>query len=213
MSTWTCRVAALGLAALGLAGCDEATGLPFAGDAGGSAGQSAPRMAQVALGGGEIVLAAPDGYCFDRSSVRRTPKGGFAVMARCDTLGVRGFYGVHPLAIVTVTTSPQDAGTPLPTPEDVARSAGSARMLDSARGKGLSLAQLSEGAQRLEGVSPRHWRGVFAVGRHLVAVSLYAPEGSAALGRDGARILSNLSARTQSASAQVAAGKTQAVKQ
>lgn len=210
MSTWTCRVAALLLAALTLAGCDEATGLPFAGEFGAQSDEDAhARMAQVRLGAGEIVLAAPEGYCFDRRSVRRSGSEGFAMMARCDTLGVRGFFGTQPLAIVTVTTAPWTPGDKLPTTADIARSAGSAKVLDTARGEGLVLARLPDGPKPLDDVSSTHWRGVFLVGRHMVAVGLYAPEGSRALGRDGARLLTGLSARTRSASATLTAGKAQ----
>ena len=193
MSTWTSRVAAL-LLAVTLGGCDETTGLPFAA----GSGPARERLAQVSLAGGQVVMAAPEGYCFDRASLRRG-SGGFAMMARCDTLGVEGFFGTRPLAIVTVTTTPQEQGAPLPSPAAIAASAGG-KLVDSAKSGRLVLAQLSGGGT-LEGVSATHWRGVYSVGKHLVGVSLYAPEGSRALGREGARLLSALAAGSQGAAA------------
>ena len=210
MSTWTCRLAILGLTALLLAGCDEATGLPFAAELEAIAeGPDRARMAEVALAGGDIVLSAPDGYCFDRRSVRRG-KTGFAVMARCDRLGVRGSYGGHDLAIVTLTAGPGTDKVQVPGAAEIARSAGGARVLDTARADGVSLALLASGPQSLDGVSQTHWRGAFVVGAHLVGVSLYAPEGGNALSRDGARLLTRLSAKSRSASAAARKARAQA---
>ena len=186
MSTWTSRIAAAGLLAAALSGCDAATGLPFAADLGAlSEAPGRARMVTVSLAGGAVILSAPEGYCIDRRTLHRTPKAGFAVMARCDTLGVRGFFGAHDLAIITVTTAPQAPGAAAPDTEAVARSADGAEVLDR---------------QSREGVSPVHWRGAFALNGHLVGVGLYAPEGSAVLREDGARLLRDLTSRTRAAS-------------
>ena len=201
MSTWTSRIAAAGLLAAALSGCDAATGLPFAADLGAlSEAPGRARMVTVSLAGGAVILSAPEGYCIDRRTLHRTPKAGFAVMARCDTLGVRGFFGAHDLAIITVTTAPQAPGSAAPDTEAVARSADGAEVLDRQSRDGLSLIRFGQGAHGLEGVSPVHWRGAFALNGHLVGVGLYAPEGSAVLREDGARLLRDLTSRTRAAS-------------
>lgn len=201
MFTWISRISAAALCAVTLSGCDAATGLPFAADLTSlneTPGHS--RMATVTLAGGAVVLTAPDGYCIDRRSLHRTPNAGFAVMARCDTLGVRGFFGAHDLAIITVTTAPQDPGAPAPDAEDIARSADGAKVLDRQTRDGLSLIRFGQGSHGLEGVSPVHWRGAFALNGQLVGIGLYAPEGSAVLEGDGATLLRDLTSRTRAAS-------------
>jgi len=201
MSTWISRLAVLALATLTLAGCDEATGLPFAAEFGSVAenpGRS--RMAQVPLSGGQVVLSVPDGYCIDRQSLRRLGPNGFALVARCDTVGVRGFFGAHDLAVMTVTTVPQKAGRAEPTPRAVAASAGATKVLDQRSRNGLALVRLDGGAQTPDGVSPVHWRGAFTLNGHLVGIALYAPEGSSALKGGGAALITDLAERTRKSS-------------
>jgi len=212
MFTWISRLSVI-LAALFLAGCDEATGLPFATEPGaasdGNGGRA--RTAMVKLAGGEILLAAPDGYCIDRRSVRFGRKAGFAVMARCDTLGVRGFFGAYDLAIITIATQPALDSAALPTPAQVAGSAGSAgplRVLAKSSRNGLSLVRLGGGTPPVDGVSDVYWRGAFVVNGHLVGVSLYAPENSPVLRDEGAVLLREMAYRTRQASQRIKTEKT-----
>ena len=201
MSTWISRLAVVALAALTLSGCDEATGLPFAAEFGSVAenpGRS--RMAQVPLSGGQVVLSVPDGYCIDRQSLRRIGPNGFALVARCDTVGVRGFFVAHELAVITVTTAPQKPGSEAPTPRAVAASAGATKVLDQKHRDGLALVRLDGAAQTPEGVSTVHWRGAFTLNGHLVGIGLYAPEGSSALKGGGAALITDLAERTRKAS-------------
>ena len=200
MSTWISRSAALLLAALPLAACDEATGLPFAEFAAlGDSGR--PRLAQVSLAGGDVVVVAPDGYCIDRQTLRRIGPNGFAMIARCDTVGVRGGFAGYDLAVITVTTAAQQPGTGAPTVDAVVRSGGGARVLDRRSREGLALVRFGTGGHALEGVSDIHWRGAFTLNGHLVGIGLYAPEGSPALGAGGAGLLTDMTRRTRQASA------------
>lgn len=201
MSTWICKTVLAIFAALTLSGCDAATGLPFAAEFGAFPDGGKARMAQVPLAGGGITLAAPNGYCIDRGSVRRAGKTGFAVMARCDTLGVGGFYDAFDLAIITVTTAPVAEGTPAPTPAALARTESDATVLDSRHRGGLALVRLDGTRPLMNGVGRIHWRGAFVLNGHLVGVSLYAPENSLALRGDGAELIGDVARATRSASA------------
>ena len=202
MFTWISRTGALLFATLPLTACDETGGLPFAADLGAIAErQGRTRLANVGLAGGDIVLSAPDGYCIDRQTLRRLGPNGFAVIARCDTMGVPGGFGGFDLAIITVTTARQQPGSSAPTPSDVARSAGSAKVLDTRSRDGLALVRFGTGGHAVEGVSDIHWRGAFALNGHLVGIGLYAPDGSDALGSGGMSLLRDLARRTRDASA------------
>lgn len=205
MFTWTSKVLALVLAAGFLAGCDEATGLPFSSELNTlSEAPGRTRLSEVRLAGGAITLSAPEGYCFDRRSLRRSGPTGFALMARCDTLGVRGFYSAHDLAIVTVTTAPQAEGGATPGMKSLEATGGGAPVLSRQNRNGLALVRFGGGAQSFEGVSSTYWRGAFVLNGQLVGVALYAPEGSASLKSSGAALLTDLTRRTRKASAPIA---------
>lgn len=208
MSSWIIRsLAAIG-AALTLTGCEEATGFPFAemGDLGTESEHA--RTLKIAMGNGDIVLSAPDGYCIDRRSVRRVGDKGFAMIARCDTVGVRGYYEGYDLAVMTVTTARQAPGSPAPTLKDMSSIAQGARVLDKASRDGVVLVRLGTGSAALDGVSPVHWRGAFQLNDNLVGVSVYGPEGSGAVGRNGAALISDLAQRTRTASKRESLPKT-----
>jgi hypothetical protein len=201
MSTWTSRATAILLAASGLAGCDPATGLPFAAELDALSDDGRARMAQTTLAGGDITIAAPDGYCIDRRSLRRAGQNGFVVMARCDTLGVRGFFGGYDLAVITVTAGPADSAIATPTPADVARSVGQGKVLNERNRDGVAMVRLDQGSEKFDGVSETHWRGGFVLNSHLVGLGLYAPAASGALGNGGAALLGELAERSRAATA------------
>ena len=207
MSTWISRTLIAAVASLPLTGCDEASGLPFASEGSALEDSGRARVSVVKLAGGAVVVAAPDGYCIDRQSLRRYGTRGFALMARCDTVGVRGGFGSYDLAMITVTTAPLGKGAAAPTSGEVALTRGEGRVLSSTDQDGLALVRFGAGPEPLEGVSGIHWRGAFVLNDHLVALSLYAPEGSDAL-TDGGRLLGDVARRTRSASAPRATAAT-----
>lgn len=209
MSTWICKAAWAALAALSLSACDAATGLPFVPSVGAALteGEGRPRVARIPLAEGEVVLAAPEGYCIDKRSVKTTPRGGFAVLARCDTLGVKGSFRGYDLALITVISQPRDDGARPPNAEAVARTAGKAKVLEKRNRSGLALVRLADGPHDLDRVSRQHWRGAFSVNGHLVGVGLYAMDGSALLGSQGASLLQELARRTRAASASAIAAR------
>ncbi len=211
MSTWTSRLSAACLAVAPLAGCDTVEGLPFVPSGGGGfaiGGEGRPRTAEVELAGGAVVLAAPEGYCIDKRSLKRTKRGGFAVMARCDTLGVKGSFRGYDLALITVASQPREAGAKAPTAQAVARTAGKVKVLNQRTSRGLALVRLADGPHDLEGVSRVHWRGAFAVGDNLVGLGLYAVDGSGVLGAQGGLLLEELTRKTRAASAKAVAEAT-----
>lgn len=192
MSTWISRILSVAVLAVTLSGCDEASGLPFSADFPSLAGTGSTRLAATRLADGAVTVVAPDGYCIDRRSVTRRGQSGFALIARCDTLGVRGSFDRYALAIITVTTMPRAPGTPDPTAAVLAQGAGETRVLERRSAGGAVLVRLADGPHEIDGVARTHWRGAFAQGSQLVGLSLYAPEGSAALGSGGARLLGRI---------------------
>lgn len=192
MPTWTfkslCALAGLLVASA----CQTTGGHSFA-------APSLERVTTVRLAGGAVTLAAPQGYCVDTQSVRRSSTGSFALLARCDTLGMRGFFATQDLVLITVTTLDwPDGGQP--SAETLARSARPARMLTAKTINDLPFLSMQDSRHKVDGASPTYWRSAFVVEDQLVGVALYANEGSPALTRKGARILADLTERTKQAS-------------
>ena len=195
MSTWTFKALVLLLASGLLAGC-AAPGTS------GISTQNSPGATSVDLAGGKVVLSAPRGYCIDRGSVRRD---GFALIARCDTLGHAGARRNDPLGLISVTVLPVTPDAKAPDAERLAASAPRAEVLDTRRIQGLTLVRLRTATPPHDGTADVFWRGAFVLNGALVGLSLWAPEGSAALGDTGAGLLAELARRTRAASAGVAA--------
>ncbi|QBF29854.1 hypothetical protein CFI11_01295 [Thalassococcus sp. S3] len=186
----------MAILALGLAGCDAGSGLAFLDPR--SDAEGTPKITEVSLAGDRVVLQAPPGYCVDRRSTKRRPGGGFVLFARCDTLGVRGFYAGAPLALITATVAPQSGAAP--TVEALSSSAAPAPVLEQTQNGALALIQIDGADHGIVGAAQRHWRGAFAVNGYVVGVSLYAPDDGDALGRSGAAILTQMARQSQSAS-------------
>ena len=192
MSTWTCKgpLAALGL--LAVAGCG-AGGLPF--------GATPDQATRAELARGAVTIAAPPGYCIDRRALRRAPRGDFALLARCDTLGIRGFFPGRRLALITVTTAPQDPDAPAPGLAELKRSVAPAEVIETDMAGEIPLVRLDTPGGSVQGVAPQHWRGAFVLNGQLVALALYAPETESGPPAAGAELLADLAGRTRRASA------------
>lgn len=161
---------------------------------------------------GGIVLVPPKGFCIDSAGIRRTGSEGFAMMARCDALGVRGFFGNRSPAVITATIGPQPEGAAVPSAEDLARIAGPAHVRETRSDLLLPLVRLEGADGALPGAAPVHWRGALVLDGHILSLALYAPEGSEGLQDQGAMLLNDLARRTLEASlrSQPAAPGTQA---
>ena len=195
MNTWTSKRGLAAVLTLSLTGCNVQTaGLGFLES---STPRSAKRVDNVVLGGGAVRLTVPAGYCVDGRSVRARE---FAVVARCDKVGVPGAYDDQPVALITATLAPRSAEAATPKAAELAASSGPDQVLSQQQNGSLALVRLRT-AEPLEGTASTHWRGAFLAGNRLVGLGLYAPEGSAALGAKGGQLLSAIAQATQRASA------------
>ncbi|WP_299684055.1 hypothetical protein [uncultured Tateyamaria sp.] len=172
MNTWTSRVCAAVLTCLTLAGCEGGFGLPGTGDDDG--------LRSATLGLGAVTLVAPNGFCIDKRSLRAR----FALMARCDTLGVRA-DGDVPLALITATTVPGDTARPI-TPEDLGTRAET--VLDRADRDGLTMVQV-RGTPPSPELREIYWRAAGRVGNQIVGLAIYEAQDSAPLGARAPRLL------------------------
>ncbi len=190
MTIWSCKAPTLALGLALLAGCSDLD----------LTGSERPHVAQAALAGGSVMLTAPEGYCIDEKTLRQNANAGFALIARCDTMGAKGFFAAQELALISVTTAPQGDGAAAPSVQDLTAVAAPARVLDSSTADGVPLVRLAAASPVNADLSAEHWRGAFAVNGQLVGLALYAPEDSPALGDEGAEMLRDLAQRTKRAS-------------
>lgn len=202
MSIWTFNRRLLLLAGLALAGCEKTGEFGFL--AGGTQQAPSNALRAVSMVGGDVVLAAPAGYCIDKGSLRSS----FALIARCDTLGSGRKAAGKPLVLITAALVPQEDESAAPKSQDLAAVFDAENVLQAVDRKGVALVQTNS-ATGLDGMSKRHWRGAFEVNDVLVGLALYAPEGSDAVGKSGAAILTALADRTRAQSrTRVAASDT-----
>lgn len=199
MSTWTSRAGfsgrigrpglALGLV-LFLGGClGEGSG-----QGGGffealaTRAPEAEPLGRAKLAGGQVIVAGPTGYCVDPSSLDARPSGGFALIGACSALGSTEPW--QEPVVMTVQVQRRPSRQAPPDAQALAEAVAPLRVISQEDGEGISLVQLAEGGDAaLPGSDPRHWRGTMMINDHTVALSLYAPEGSGAAGRDGRTLL------------------------
>lgn len=194
-------VAALlvGLAGLALAGCSPPPReMAFAASSGGKAPRAGAQV--MSFAGGDVLLAAPEAYCFDRRSSQPDKDGGFALLAHCSRLGRQNWFGARKSAVLTASIGPARQDAAAPQAADIAAMFPAAKVLETSEDQLLPLVKLEFPGAVAESASPVHWRGAFVLDRHLVALALYAPEGSRALGSHGAALLNELTHRTLEAS-------------
>lgn len=143
------------------------------------------------LAGGAITVSGPDGYCIDPTTLRSTTLGGFAAIASCNIMSGGQDGPIVEPALMTVTVSP--AAGAAPSPADLADALG-ATLLQDRELSALAVGQMASGGESaFDGSDPRHWRGAFVIGSHLIGVTLYAPQGSPMLGAQGAAFLNTVS--------------------
>lgn len=174
-----------------MAGCNTTNSLSFA-------AAPTPKVTQAKLADGAVTLVTPYGYCVDERSVRTRNSESFALIARCDTLGVDGFFEGHELVMIAVTTVEWTDGAQ-PSATQLAQSAGGAEVLKQRSVNGVPLLQLRDKNHGVAKASPNYWRGAFVANDQLVGVALYGNEDSAASNDDGGRILENLIVKTRAA--------------
>lgn len=173
------------------------------GKRGGFFGRTNP-VVTTAFGEGQLVLAAPNGFCFDSQMEQHTAKGGFALLARCDRM--RGARRLGRGEGVIVTASVGSVGANTATPSATAlhkaftRARSDARLLEQREDAQIPLVKLHmQPDTTTPGASPTHWRGAFVQNNHMVAVALYAPTGSSYLGDRGAKLIRDFMRASRSA--------------
>lgn len=150
---------------------------------------------RVALAGGAVVVAAPQGYCIDPRLTERRAGQGFVALASCRILtgGAQG-RAVEPV-LMTVTIGPRGDGDDLPAAEDLA-AVFQAPLLEVRSSETFTLAHLARGgALTLPGGDRRHWRGAFLHEGRVIGLALYAPRGNAMAGEAGGQMLDRLRAQ------------------
>ena len=151
---------------------------------------------------GKVTLVAPPGHCIDPTMLRQEADGGFALLPRCNLMHGTQLVGRNRAAVITATIGPAQ-GAKAPSTAELAQTAGGAKLLYYEDKGLLSLVRLQwpgHSAMGGSGASAEHWRGAFVVNDHLVVLALYAPEGSDLLGPAGARLLTEMTRRSQKAS-------------
>ncbi|MCG7625763.1 hypothetical protein [Epibacterium sp. Ofav1-8] len=183
------------VAPLLLAGCMQGNRLAFAppGEDISRPGSGRGRALTAVFGDGQLILAAPSGFCFDAQMEKHTATGGFALLADCARLSTFGRFRGAEGAMLTATVGAVAANTPAPSAEALraafTTSRRTARVLETRSDRDLPLVKLHMDGHSAEGASGTHWRGAFVVHGHLVSVALYAPDGSTYLGEKGARLI------------------------
>ncbi|WP_122072168.1 hypothetical protein [Pseudophaeobacter sp. EL27] len=155
---------------------------------------------------GQVTLVAPQGHCIDATMLRQEATGGFALLPRCNLLHGTQLFGRNRAAVITATIGPAQ-GAAAPSTTELAQTAEGARLLYYDDKGLLPLVRLQwpgHSAMGGSGASDEHWRGAFVVNNHLVVLALYAPEGSNLLGAAGAKLLTDMTRRSQKASLQAA---------
>ncbi|NNE53887.1 MAG: hypothetical protein HKN30_15975 [Sulfitobacter sp.] len=188
MITWISRSLLAALALTALSGCEEAPGAN-------TEDGSVFALQQLQMASGAVTLVPPEGYCIDRRSVRRR----FALMARCDVLGLEGAGRGAPLGVIIVSLTPLAADAPLPTPQQNAAALG----LSSVSGpvtRETSVVFRAEGAAPAQDLSQEHWRGVARVKEFGLGLAFYRQNDAGRISREGRDLLSELIRRTQASS-------------
>ncbi|MGJ8626916.1 MAG: hypothetical protein ACSHXB_08155 [Sulfitobacter sp.] len=195
MTTWTFKGPIAALALLTLSACEggqgaalfEGLSVPLIN------GQKAKPLSQIKLASGAVTLVAPRGFCIDSASVQKQ----FALMARCDVLGVPQAAADAPLAFITVSVLSTDTNNQLPTAQHLAAAKGLSNVTDP-KVKDGQLIFRATGPAPIDGVSNTHWRGTSQLGQQIIGVALYGPENGRALSGEGRSIVSTVMSRSQS---------------
>ena len=187
-------------AVLPLAGCMAAEPGALGFLSSGSEPATRDALRKVQMYEGDVVVRGPAGYCIDRRTLRRARDGGFARLASCESLsGLRG-HGVEPL-MMTISVMPDAPGATRPTPGEIAALMAPAEVIAAHETTDVTLVHFASGGDGvLEGGDARHWRGGMLLNGHLIALALYAREGSPMAGRDGRALLTDLARSIRRAS-------------
>lgn len=168
---------------------------------------------RAALAGGEVIVAAPQGYCVQKSSLKARKSGGFALVAACDQLtGFVSGYQVDPV-VMTVSALPRIGNAPEPSASEVAKALGDRQVLRRLHGDGLTVVQVVDPEVPSVESDPRHWRGIMVINGYIVGLALYGAKDSPATGEKGLTQLMWLAERIREESPQRASVNSNAAAQ
>lgn len=185
MITWSCKSALTALTLTSLAACENGQGVAFLQKPDGKATTKAMAMPQAKMAFGAVTLAAPEGFCIDRTSLKQN----FALMTRCESLGAPEAAANAPAGILTASFS--SASATVPTPSETAAALRLATVTDPVT-KDRSVTFRASGPAPAEGLSETHWRGTARVGSQMISLALFGPKGGRAIGAEGRKILDRM---------------------
>ncbi len=189
MNTWSSRAAPAVFALGFLGGCDDLPDLSMINAF--TEGRPDVALSQASMAFGSVDLVAPPGYCIDK----RTLKQNFALMARCDTLGVPSAAGDAPLGIITASFAPAQELTVLPDPNVTAQALALREISDASKSANI-VSFRAKGRDVPDGTDPLHWRATTKMGEVVVGLALFGPTGGRAIGDDGRDLLDALIERS-----------------
>lgn len=197
MITWTSKSPFAALALLTLSACEGGQGF----SRGGSPVAEEKPLRQAILADGAVQVVPPQGYCIDRKSL----KSRFALMARCDALGLPDVVSAAPRGILTLALVKAESGAALPTPQQVAKAAGLTQVQETSSPDGATIF-VAQGPVPAEGMSGRHWRGTARIGGHIASVTLYGAPQSRAVSEEGRELVADLIQQSRARSDGLSAG-------
>lgn len=183
MITWISKGPVTALALFILTGCDAGQGIGPALRAAGGETKSPLSRANMVNG---VTLVAPRGYCIDRTSLE--PR--FAVMARCDGLGVAQAAGAAPRGLITVSLTNNEPGA-LPSAPLVAR-ASKLQNLEAVEQSDDRVIFRADGRIPIGGLDPTQWRGVARIGQQTAGIAVYGAENGEIVTKAGRDVLMQL---------------------
>jgi len=189
MITWISKPPIAALAFATLSACEGGQGFSLGGNTGKGTGNP---LLQTSLAGGAVQVVPPQGYCIDRESL----KDRFALMARCDALGLPDAATQAPLGVLTLSLVKAEPDTPLPTPQEIAKAMGLTQVIKIGSHEDATIF-VAEGPVPTEGMSGRHWRGMAQIGGHLASVTLYGAPQSRAISDEGRGLVAELIRQTR----------------
>lgn len=193
MITWISKGPVTALALFTLTGCETGQGFGL----GAGAGAKSPLSRANMVDG--VTLVAPSGFCIDQSSLE--PR--FAVMARCDGLGVAAAAGAAPRGLITVSLTDALPG-PVPSAEIIAQ-ASQLENIDAVDQSENQVLFRAQGRIPVGGLAPTQWRGVSKIGGQTAGIAVYGPERGEIVTRTGRELLVQLIDRSIEATPQPSA--------
>ena len=189
MTTWTFKGPLVAFGLLTLVACEAGQGSGPGATGSRAAGETAAPVSRARMADG-VVLVAPSGFCIDRSSLE--PR--FAVMARCDGLGVPAAAGGAPLGLITVSLTNAQTG-PLPSAKQIAGAA-ALQKLSNVQQSDDQVVFRAQGRVPIEGLSAFQWRAIVRIGSQIAGIAVYGPQNGQVVTATGRAVLLQLVERS-----------------